>query len=53
MQIGEFTYKIVRNPPLLTKLSIALIPIVGCPVIPSCDWKNDGLFFKKLFIIYW
>ncbi|KAL3078779.1 hypothetical protein niasHS_014561 [Heterodera schachtii] len=39
LRIGTTDYEIVRDSAWLDNVDISLLPLVGCPVLPSCDWK--------------
>uniref|UniRef100_A0A914H331 Endonuclease/exonuclease/phosphatase domain-containing protein n=1 Tax=Globodera rostochiensis TaxID=31243 RepID=A0A914H331_GLORO len=39
LQIANIKYDVVRDPAWLDKIEIALLPLVGCPIFPSCNWK--------------
>ncbi|KAI1725313.1 endonuclease/Exonuclease/phosphatase family domain-containing protein [Ditylenchus destructor] len=39
--INSAYFQFVRNFPYIEKLALALSPIVGCPVPPSLDWRQD------------
>ncbi|KAF7623537.1 Endo/exonuclease/phosphatase domain-containing protein [Meloidogyne graminicola] len=40
IEIGDTEYIVVKDTPWLDKLEIALEPLVGCPLMPSVDWKT-------------
>lgn len=51
LDIGGESYRFLRDIPHVTKVTLALMPIVGMPIIPSYDMK-DGKFWKKLCIFH-
>lgn len=44
LKIGSNSYELIRDSPCLLKVISTLTPIVGCPVIPSLNWKQSKIF---------
>ncbi|KAL7075787.1 hypothetical protein ACQ4LE_005167 [Meloidogyne hapla] len=41
IEIGDAEYTVVRDTHWLDNVEIALKPLIGCPLMPSVDWKTE------------
>nr|CAD2170048.1 unnamed protein product [Meloidogyne enterolobii] len=46
IDLDNIKYTVVKDVPWLDNFEIALEPLIGCPLIPSVDWKKEDPFAK-------